>query len=228
MSHLTRILIADAQPILLVGVRHALALDGGFAVVAEARSGPEVVPLVGRHAPDVVLLDLDLPGLDGLASLDRIRARHPDVKVVMFSSETDPQQIEAAFRHGAAGFVIKRVAVRDLGPAIHQAVEGTAYHAFGLPAMTGASLAEANGLTGRELEIVQGVADGRSNREIAQGLWIAEQTVKYHLTNVYRKLGIENRTGLARWAYERGLQNGFPHGASSSPGSTTTAAERSR
>jgi DNA-binding NarL/FixJ family response regulator len=98
--------------------------------------------------------------------------------------------------------------VRDLGPAIHQAVEGTAYHAYGLPAMMdGASVAKANGLTGRELEIVQGVADGRSNREIAQALWIAEQTVKFHLTNTYRKLGVENRTGLARWAYERSLHS---------------------
>lgn len=208
MAHLTRILIADAYPVLVVGVRGALSQDGGFEVVAEAHSGPEVIPLVGRHTPDVVLLDLHLPGLDGLAALDRIRAGYPDVKMVMFSSATDPQQIEAAFRHGAVGFVVKSVAVRDLASAIHQAVEGTAYHAYGLPAISGgASVAQSNGLTGRELEIVQGVADGRSNREIAQGLWITEQTVKFHLTNTYRKLRIENRTGLARWAYERGLHS---------------------
>jgi DNA-binding NarL/FixJ family response regulator len=200
------ILLADDHPVVLLGVRHTLEQDGGFTVVAEARNGPEVVPLVGQCNPDVVLLDLHMPGLDGLGALDRIRSHHPDVKVVMFSSASSMEQIEAAFRHGASGFVVKSVDARDLASAIRQAVQGTAYHALGLPALTKESVAKAAGLTGRELDIVQAVADGLSNKEIAQKLWVTEQTVKFHLTNVYRKLDIPNRTGLTRWVLSKGLQ----------------------
>ena len=200
------ILLADDHPVVLVGVRHTLEEDGGFTVVGEARTGPEVLPLVGQLGPKVVLLDLHMPGLDGLAALGRLRSRYPDVKVVMFSSATDVEQIEAAFLHGASGFVVKSVDARDLGSAIRQAVDGTAYHALGLPAITEESVATAAGLTARELEIVQAVADGLANKEIAGKLWVTEQTVKFHLTNVYRKLGIPNRTGLTRWVLNKGLQ----------------------
>jgi len=198
----------------LVGVRHTLEQDGGFAVVGEAHSGPEVVPLVGRHYPDVVLLDLNMPGLDGIGALDRIVSSHPHVKVVMFSSASDMEQVEAAFRHGAAGFVVKSVDARDLASAIRQAVQGTAYHALGLPAITEVSAAQAAGLTDRELEIVRAVAEGLPNKEIAKRLWVTEQTVKFHLTNVYRKLEIRNRTGLAGWVLKKGLQERTPAGAS--------------
>ncbi len=131
-----RVLIADDHPLLLVGIRHVLELDGGFEIVAEAHHGPEVLPLVGQTQPEVVLLDMRMPGLDGLTCLDRLRARYPEVHVVMCSMCADPEQIQSALTRGACGYIVKSVDPRDLGSAIRQAVDGTAYHAVGLPGTT--------------------------------------------------------------------------------------------
>jgi DNA-binding NarL/FixJ family response regulator len=165
-----------------------------------------VLPLVGQLGPAVVLLDMHMPGIDGLACIDLIRGRHPDVKIVACSSEADPEQIQAAFNHGACGYIVKSVDERDFASAIRQAVNGTAYHALGLPSMDDSSIARAAGLSERELEIMRAVTGGLSNKAIAQKLWVTEQTVKFHLTNIYRKLGVSNRTEAARWALAKGLK----------------------
>ena len=194
-----RIVIADDHPLILTGVRRTLELDGGFEVVAETQHGTEVLPLVGRTSPEVVLLDHRMPGIDGFTCLDRIRGRYPDVKVVICSMNADPEQVQEAFRRGASGYIVKNVGPKDFASAIRQAVEGTAYHALGLPAINEDNIARAAGLTARELQIMKAVARGLSNKAIAKELWITEQTVKFHLGNVYRKLGISNRTEAARW-----------------------------
>ena len=203
-----KILLADDHPLVLLGVRHTLEQDGGFLVVGEARSGHEhdLVRLVGKHAPEVVLLDPEMPAMDGISALGQIRHRFPNVKVVMFSAATDIGQVEAAFRHGASGYVVKTIDTRHLGPAIRQAVQGTDCHAIGIPALTGESVATAFGLSERELEVVRAAAGGLSNREIATKLFVTEQTVKLHLTNIYRKLEIPNCSGLTRWVLNKGLQ----------------------
>jgi len=202
-----KILIADDHQLMLAGIRQTLELDGGFEVVAEAHHGTEVVPLVAQTDPQVVLLDMRMPGADGLTCLDRLRVRHPEVKVVMCSAAADPEQIQSAFKHGACGYILKSIGPKDLGPAIRQSVEGTAYHAVGLPAMNDDTVGRAAGLTGRELEIMKAVARGLANKAIAKELWITEQTVKFHLTNIYRKLEISNRTEAAGWAMSHGLQD---------------------
>jgi DNA-binding NarL/FixJ family response regulator len=200
-----KILIADDHPLMLIGVRHALEADQAFEVVGEARSGSEVLPLIGRTLPDVVLLDMCMPGIDGLGCLDRIVARYPRSKVVVLSAVSEPERIEAAFKHGACGYIVKGIDAVDLASAIRQAVDGTAYHALGLPALNEENAGTAAGLTDRELTIVRAVARGLSNQAIAKELWVTEQTVKFHLTNVYRKLSVANRTETARWAFARGL-----------------------
>jgi DNA-binding NarL/FixJ family response regulator len=204
-----RILLADDHGLMLAGARRALELDGGFEVVGEARTGSQVLPLVGRTEPDAVLLDLRMPGVDGLGCLQRIREEHPDVKVVMCSVSADPDQIQGAFKRGACGYVLKTINPIDLGSAIRQAVEGTAYHALGLPAMDEETVARSAGLTEREVEIVKAVSRGLSNKAIAAELWITVQTVKFHLTSIYRKLGISNRTEAANWALSKGLGLGI-------------------
>ena len=204
MEGTLRVLIADDHPLMLGAVRCALEA-AEFEVVAEARSGMEVLPLIGRTSPEVVVLDLRMPGLDGLACLDRIVARHPETKVVMLSGDSDPHLIQAAFKRGACGYVVKGIDTVDLPSAIRQAVAGTAYHALGLPALNEDSAAKAAGLTERELTILSGAARGLSNREIGKELWVTEQTVKFHLTNIYRKLEVANRTEAARWAFTHGL-----------------------
>ncbi len=200
-----RILIADDHPLLLAGVRRLLELDGGFEIVAEAHHGTEVVPLVGQTHAEVVLLDVRMPGLDGLTCLDRLQARYPEVHVVMCSMGADPEQIQSAFKRGACGYIVKSVDPRDLASAIRQAVEGTAYHALGLPAIDIDTAVLDARLTPRELEVMKGVERGLTNKAIATELWVTEQTVKFHLTNVYSKLEISNRTQAASWALSHGL-----------------------
>ncbi len=190
---------------MLAGARHALESDQRFEIVGEARSGPEVLPLVAREAPDVVLLDLRMPGVDGLSCLQRIRELYPDVAVVMCSMSSDPDQIQSAFKRGACGYVLKTIDPVDLGSAICQAVDGTAFHALGLPAMDAETVARTAGLTEREFEVVKAVSRGLSNKAIATELWVTVQTVKFHLTSIYRKLGIRNRTEAASWALGKGL-----------------------
>jgi DNA-binding NarL/FixJ family response regulator len=201
----TKILLADDHPLVLMGIKSALEADGGFEVVGTARTGAEVLPLVARLHPDVVLLDGRLPKVDGLACLDRIRAQHPKVKVVLLSMFAEPERVESAFVRGASGYIVKSISASDLGPAIRQAVEGTAYHPSAFTATPSSDTAKSVGLTDRELTIVKAIARGLSNDAVAKELWITEQTVKFHLTNVYRKIGVTNRTEAARWTYAQGL-----------------------
>jgi DNA-binding NarL/FixJ family response regulator len=200
-----KLLIADDHPLVVAGIREVLAKEPLFDIVGSASSGSEVMPLIGRLNPDVVLLDLRMPGVDGLGCLERIHERYPKIKVVVLSMTTDPEQIQAAFKRGACGFVIKSIDPADLASAIRQAVNGTAFHALGLPALNENAVARSAGLTDRELMIMKAVSRGLSNQAIGKELWVTEQTVKFHLTNLYRKLGVTNRTEAARWAFAKGL-----------------------
>jgi DNA-binding NarL/FixJ family response regulator len=146
-----------------------------------------------------------MPGLDGLACLDRIAARYPGTKVVVLSVSSDPEMIQAAFTHGACGYLVKSIDLADVASAIRQALDGTTYQAVGLPAHDEASAADVAGLTERELTILKGVARGLGNKAIAKELWVTEQTIKFHLTNIYRKLKVGNRTEAARWAFAHGV-----------------------
>jgi DNA-binding NarL/FixJ family response regulator len=118
---------------------------------------------------------------------------------------SDPEHIQAALKRGASGYIVKSVNPIDLPSALRQAVEGTVYHAVGFPDVDDESNAKAAGLTEREIAILKAVARGLSNQAIGRELWVTEQTVKFHLTNIYRKLGVANRTEAARYAYQHGL-----------------------
>jgi DNA-binding NarL/FixJ family response regulator len=201
-----RVLIADDHPLILAGIKRALEDDDQFEVVAEARVGSQVLPLVSQTHPDLALLDLRMPEMDGLACLDRIRKEHPKVKVVILSVSTDPQVVQTVLNHGAAAYVVKSVNPIDLSSALRQALEGTVFSAVGLPEKTAQQDAvKAAGLTDRETTILKALARGLSNEAIGKELWVAQQTVKFHLTNIYRKLDVKNRTEAARYAYEHGL-----------------------
>ncbi len=200
-----KVVIADDHKLILDGIKHALVEDGGFEVVGEATSGERVLPIVSQTLPDLVVLDLRMPGMDGLACLDQIKKRHPQVKVVILSVSTDERLIETILAHGASAYIVKSVNPVDLPAALRQAVDGTVFSAIGLPDASPPGAAKAAGLTDRELAILSALARGLSNGQIGKELWIAEQTVKFHLTNVYRKLGVANRTEAARFAYQQGL-----------------------
>jgi len=203
-----RLAVAADHPLLRIGIRSALADDGGFEIVAEARNGREVLPVLERAQADALLLDLALPGIGCFECVDRVRRRFGRrVRVVVLASESDPALIESVFRRGAAGYILKTIDVGDLGPAIREALDGTAFHAFGFPALA-AGAEHATGLTRREVEVLRAVGRGLSNKAAARELFVTEQTIKYHLTNVYRKLGVANRLEAARWAIAHGLELG--------------------
>jgi DNA-binding NarL/FixJ family response regulator len=199
-----KVLIADDHKLIVDGIKRALEDSADFEVVGEASSGSQVLPLVGRTNPDLVLLDLRMPGADGLTCLAQIKKRYPDVKVVVLSVSTDQNVIQTALQRGASAYIVKSINPIDLPSALRQAVEGTVYSAIGLPD-PGENPARAAGLTDRETTILAALARGLSNEAIGKELWVAEQTVKFHLTNIYRKLGVSNRTEAARLAYQQGL-----------------------
>jgi DNA-binding NarL/FixJ family response regulator len=201
-----KLLVADDHKLVLVGIRRALADTPDIEIVGEARKGSHVLPMVNRLRPDVVLLDIRLPEMDGIGCLELIRKKHPQTKVIMLSAYDDADHIEGALSRGAAGYIVKSINPYDLASAIRQAVEGTVFHALGLSrAATNGSGPGAPGLTERELVILRAVARGLSNRAIGKELWVTEQTVKFHLTNIYRKLDVANRTEAARAAYRLGV-----------------------
>src|SRR5215210_3750188 len=197
-----KILLADDHQLVLQGIRQTLEGVDDIEVVGEAHNGAQVLPLIGRTNPDLVLLDIRMPQLDGLSCLERIRARYPDVKVVVLSASNERQHIEQALRRGASGYIVKSVNTVDLPAAIRQTIDGTVYHAVG---MTSDASGEAAGLTERELVILRAVSRGLSNQAIGRELWVTEQTVKFHLTNIYRKLGVANRAQAVHYAHQHGL-----------------------
>jgi len=201
-----RVLVADDHRLMLAAVRRALGDAEGFEIVGEVSVGSHVVPAVRETKPDVVLLDLRMPELDGLACLERLRKHDPTIAVVILSSYSDAAQIEAARQAGARGYVVKTVEPVDLATVLRTALAGKSFAVWGAEEPQGvAPGAGATALSERETVVLEAVARGLSNREIGRQLWISEQTVKFHLRNVYRKLGISSRTEAARYAYRTGL-----------------------
>lgn len=199
----TKVLIADDHPLVRSGVRRALEEEQDIEVVGEATNGAKVLPLIGQTRPHLVVLDISMPQLDGLACLDQIRKRHPDLKVVILSASGDPDRVQAALARGATAYVLKSVDVRDLASALRQAMEGTVFQALGVH--SDGEPAGSAGLTKRETAILKAVARGLTNQAIGREFWVSEQTVKFHLRNIFRKLEVGSRTEAARYAFEHGL-----------------------
>jgi DNA-binding NarL/FixJ family response regulator len=199
-----KLLIADDHSLMLAAVRMALADEADIEIVGEAQAGHQLLPLVGQTSPDVVLLDLRMPGMDGLRCLELLRERHPKVKCIVLSGNDDPNAVDASFERGAVAFIQKNIDPSDLAAVIRQALAGNVFYAGNGPATAAAARPEWD-LTPRETEILRALAEGHSNKQMAQQFWLSEQTIKYHLTNIYRKLGVGSRTEAVRQAYEHGL-----------------------
>jgi DNA-binding NarL/FixJ family response regulator len=199
-----RVAIADDHQLTLEGVRRILDADDGFDVVGTATSGSQVLPLMKRTQPDLLLLDIRLPGIDGITCLDLLRKNHPAIKVVMLSAYTGRDQVETALSHGASAYVAKTVNPADLPAALRQVLDGTVYHAIGVVEESPVRDVDAD-LTERELSVLRALSRGLSNKAIGHEFWVTEQTVKFHLGNIYRKLGVANRTAAVHYAHEHGL-----------------------
>jgi DNA-binding NarL/FixJ family response regulator len=199
-----KLVIADDHQLMLAAMRMALGEAPDMEIVGEADAGERLLPLVNRTSPDVVILDLRMPGMDGLRCLELLRERHPRVKSIVMSGTDDPALVRASLARGAVAFVHKSVNPTDLPGVIRQAIEGNVVFPNG-DGSPGTPSRPDGDLTTREAEILRAVAEGQSNKQIAERLWLSDQTVKYHLTNIYRKFGVSSRTEAVRRAYERGL-----------------------
>ena len=200
-----RVILAEDHALMRDAVKLVFDQAEDVELVGEVANGHDLLPLVNRLPADFVLLDVQLPGLDGLGCLEALAEHHPKLKVAMLSAVEDPQVIKSAFRRGARGYILKSVNPFDLPAAIRQIVDGTVIH-LSLATQDGASPAtRPGGLSEKELAVLVELCHGHTNKQIAVSLWLSEQTVKFHLRNVYRKLGIRSRTEALRYAYEHDL-----------------------
>jgi NarL family two-component system response regulator LiaR len=213
-----RVAIADDHAVVRQGLRTFLELQDDVEVVGEAADGAEAVELVARTEPDVVLLDLVMPRLDGIEAIRHIRARCPATRILVLTSFADDRTVLPAVRAGAAGYLLKDVQPAELVAAIRTVHSGEALLAPAVATMlveqlaaedgaNGASEAEPAGphLTPRELEVLAQLARGRANKAIAFELGVSERTVKTHVSNILAKLGFSDRTQAAVYAVENGL-----------------------
>jgi DNA-binding NarL/FixJ family response regulator len=200
-SRRTAILL-DRHPLWLGAVERVLA-GLNVEVVGKTTSPDTALELVAEHEPELFITEIDTgeDSIDGITCLVRARERNSKLSAIVLSRYTDSQHVEEALAAGASAYVTKTAQREDLAAAVRQAFEHTIY----LRRARSVSVAEKSVLTRRELEILQLVAEGLSNGKIARQLWVTEQTVKFHLSNIYRKLGVANRTEASRWAHREGL-----------------------
>ena len=209
-SRSTRIAIADDHPIFRDGLKRLLESEPGFKVVGEGADGVEATRLVREVRPDVLLLDIAMPRMDGLEILKTIEVE--STRVILLTASVEPAELLQAVQFGARGVVLKESATRKLIDGIHRVMDGK----YLIGTEVADNLAEAvrqavpqrprqYGLTAREFEIVSAIVAGQSNRDIAEHLSISLQTVKHHLTSIFDKTGVSTRLELALFAIRQGL-----------------------
>jgi DNA-binding NarL/FixJ family response regulator len=200
-----KVLVADDHALMVEAIGIALQEEPDLEIVGVAESGSQILPLLRSTHAEILLLDLRMPGIDGLTCLKLVRKRFPHVIVVVLSGIDSDEAVRAALENGARAFISKHIDPHELPGAILGAVREPITEPIGRR-HSGADLAVQDvGLTERELSVLRALGSGRSNKQIAGELWLAEQTVKFHLTNIYRKLGVTSRTEAVHWAYAHGL-----------------------
>jgi len=210
-----RLLVADDHPVVRDGLVAMLSTQPDLVVVGEAATGAEAVERAAALAPDVILLDLEMPGMDGVEALRQIRAARPDAPVIVFTAFDTDERIMSAVRAGAQGYLLKGAPRDELFKAIRVVSEGGSL----LQPVVASKLLQhmsqqtteretsADSLTEREMEVLKLLAQGKTNKEIAAALVISERTVKFHVGSILSKLGAGNRTEAVTLAAQRGLVN---------------------
>jgi DNA-binding NarL/FixJ family response regulator len=202
-----RLLIVDDHPIVRDGLRGAFTGSPEFEVVGEARDGAEAVARATALRPDVVLMDLRMPGVDGVEAIRRLQREAPAVRVLVLTTFDTDSDVLPAIEAGATGYLLKDAPVEDLLRAVRAAAKGEAVLA---PTVAGRLMGKVrepapNVLSQRELQVLKLIADGATNREAAAKLFISEASIKTHLLHIYEKLGVRDRAAAVGEAFRRGL-----------------------
>jgi NarL family two-component system response regulator LiaR len=204
----TRVLITDDHGVVRQGLRMFLSLDPDFEVVGEASNGEEALAMARDLGPDVVLMDLLMPVMDGISATEKIRAELPDVEVIALTSVLEDASVTGAVRAGAIGYLLKDTDSEELSRAIKAAAEGRVHLA---PEAAARLMREVRApenpeaLTDREAEVLRLLARGKANKQIASSLYVSEKTVKAHVSSILMKLGVQSRTQAALYAVRTGL-----------------------
>ena len=213
---LIKTILADDHTIVREGLRALLLADKGIEVVGEAHNGREAVEMAAALHPDVVVMDIAMPLLNGLEATRHILEASPAVKVLILSAHSDDAYIDRVISVGAVGFLIKQTSAQILAKAIHEVMSGKAFYSpqvskrlrdhYHRPERDGALVVKkATGLTSRELEVIQLVAEGQANKQVAAGLNISIKTVEKHRQHLMDKLNIHDTAGLTRYAIAQGI-----------------------
>ena len=207
-----QILLVDDHPVVRDGLRAMLGLQPDFQIVGEANNGVEAVQQVGQLQPDVILLDLEMPELDGVAALEQIRAANPAARVIILTAYDEDERIVSAIVAGAQGYMLKGAPREDIFRAIRIVHAGGSLLQPLIASKLRQHLSEqadklgaAVDLTPREIEVLQLIAQGKSNKQIAAELVITERTCKFHVSSILSKLEASNRTEAVKIAAQRGL-----------------------
>ncbi len=202
-----RILITDDHPVVRTGLRGMISGEPDFEVVGEAENGKEAVALANQLRPDVVLMDLRMPEMDGVTAIEHIKTEHPEIQVLVLTTYESDADILRAIETGATGYLLKDAPREELFGAIRVAAEGKSSLA---PTVATRLMERMRGpaeeaLSAREIEVLELVARGTSNKEIAKHLWVSETTVKSHMLHIFEKLGVTDRTAAVTAALKRGI-----------------------
>lgn len=213
MTPPTRVLIVDDHPMVAEGIRAILETYDDIAVVGTLGNGQEVIDRSEALAPDVILLDLNMPHVNGLSATEILLERNPETRILILSMHDSPEYISTALRHGAAGYVLKDVPIEEIKEAIDRVMAGERYLCTGATASLKPSTMDGREpLTDREQTILLQLAQGKSNKDVAVELDISVRTVETHRKNIKRKLGIATTAGLTRYALEHGVLQGTGQG----------------
>lgn len=204
-----RVLVVDDHPIVRQGLVGVLSDEADLEVVGEASSAREAIALVARTRPDVVLLDLEMPELDGVTAIPQLKAACPTAEILVFTAYDTDERVLGAIRGGARGYLLKGASSEEIARGIRSVAAGGSYLeprvATRLVAEVSAPRHNAVALSKREREVLRLVADGQPTKQIAASLSISERTVKFHVNSIFHKLGAENRAQAVAVAAQRGL-----------------------
>ncbi len=206
---MTKVLIVDDHPMVAEGIQSLLESYDGIEVVGTLTDGQEAVDQVCTLSPDVILLDLNMPGLSGLSATELILEARPETRILILTMHNSAEYVLTALSHGAKGYVLKDVPTEEIHTAIEAVMAGQQYLCTGAKAALQPKIADGREpLTSREQTILLELAQGKSNKEVAVGLGISVRTVETHRNNIKRKLGISSTAGLTRYAMEHGVLQG--------------------